>query len=523
MKTFKKSIAIILSILMLVSVMAVAGVSASATTDSTDTTVETLEATTESVEATTESVEATTESVEATTESVEATTESVEATTESVEATTESVEATTESVETTTETAEATTESVEATTTSVEVATTTEVVTESVETTTEAPVVGTFHVVAGAPELCNGANWNPADESNRMTETSDGVYEITYTNVAAGTYSFKVTTGGAWDNADYNLTGDAKFGGPNADITVTEDGSTVKVTFAEADGFAKAYINDVQVVVETATTSTDATEATTLPAEGTFHVVAGVPELCNGVSWDPADASNRMTETSTGVYEITYTNVPAGTYQFKVTTGGAWDIGDYNFDGDAKFGGANAEITVGEDGSTVKVTFAEADGFAKAFVNDVQVSGVVYVTDPTATETEPTTACEHKNTTTKTTKATYFAKGKKVTTCKDCGTVISTETIAKKVLKTPSVTVKGTKKAIKVTLKKKVTGATGIIVTYKVGKTTKTKTFKNAKGTYTIKKLKKGSYKVNVRSYVKSGKKTAKSKATKTKAIKVTK
>ena len=151
---------------------------------------------------------------------------------------------------------------------------------------------------------------------------------------------------------------------------------------------------------ETEPVPTESTEAPTLPAEGTFHVVAGAPELCNGVNWDPASPLNLMTLGDDGVYSITYTNVPAGDYIFKVTTNGAWDIADYNLVGDAKFGGANAEITVTEDNSTVLVTFKESDQHANAYINGVLVDmGATEPTKPTETEsvptvptTEPTTA-----------------------------------------------------------------------------------------------------------------------------------
>ena len=287
-----------------------------------------------------------------------------------------------------------------------------------------------------------------------------------------------------------------------------------------------------------APTTVAPTEAPTLPAEGTFHVVAGDAGLCNGVNWDPTSALNLMTLGEDGIYRITYENVPAGTYNFKVTTNGAWDIADFNLLGDAKFGGANAVIEVAEDGSKVTITLKESDMHANAYINDVLVD--VGATEPTtaapteAPTTEPTTeaptdapatVCNHSATKTTTTAATYFAKGKTVVTCAACGKVIKTTTIAKKVLKTPTVTVKAAKKSIKVTLKKKVKNATGFVVKYQLKgkKKVYTKTYKvNKKVTKVIKKLKSGKkYNVSVRSYVKSGKKIAYSKWTKAKTVKV--
>ncbi|MGN0521701.1 MAG: chitobiase/beta-hexosaminidase C-terminal domain-containing protein, partial [Eubacterium sp.] len=60
-------------------------------------------------------------------------------------------------------------------------------------------------------------------------------------------------------------------------------------------------------------------------AEDSQYVVAGTPELC-GSDWDLTDPANLMTEVSPNVYEITYTDVAYGPYQFKFTDGtGTWD------------------------------------------------------------------------------------------------------------------------------------------------------------------------------------------------------
>ena len=85
----------------------------------------------------------------------------------------------------------------------------------------------TYHV-AGEAGLC-GEAWNPA--ANQMTKNDDGTWSIKFTDVKAGTYAFKVATNGAWDNGEYNLEGDASNNGPNASITVAEDGTTVIISF----------------------------------------------------------------------------------------------------------------------------------------------------------------------------------------------------------------------------------------------------------------------------------------------------
>ena len=159
-------------------------------------------------------------------------------------------------------------------------------------------------------------------------------------------------------------------------------------------------------------------------------------------------------------------------------------------------------------------------------INDIDVI-------KTSTFTEKmteSTACLHRTGTTKNAKkATYFTKGytgDKV--CSECGEVIEKgKSTDKKILKTPKVTVKGAKKAIKVTYNK-VKDATGFKVTYKLGKKTSNETFnlskkelKKAKVTETIKVKKTGKYKVTVKALIKSGKKVAYSNATKAVKVKV--
>ena len=119
------------------------------------------------------------------------------------------------------------------------------------------------------------------------------------------------------------------------------------------------------------------------------------------------------------------------------------------------------------------------------------------------------------------TPATYFAKGKETYRCEYCDEITRTKTIKKLVLAKPKVTVKGGKKKITVTYKK-VKKAKGFQVRYTIGKKTKDKNFATKKNvTKSISKLKKGNYKVTVRAYIKSGKKTAYGKWSKSVTVKV--
>lgn len=177
------------------------------------------------------------------------------------------------------------------------------------------------YVVAG-DEALTGENWNPTSE-NTMTE-KDGVYEITYKDVAAGTYGFKVVKNGSWASS---------WPGDNYSITL-ENKSDVTIAFDPAT-------NEISVSIVSG--------GVAVPDK---YVVAGSSGLC-GSEWASADEANLMTEISDGVYAITYQNVAAGDYELKVVmNGGTW-IGDSD--------GNNVKITVSE-ACNVTVTYSAANG-----------------------------------------------------------------------------------------------------------------------------------------------------------------
>lgn len=91
------------------------------------------------------------------------------------------------------------------------------------------------YFVAGSAGLC-GSEWNPGDPANEMTETSDGVWTKTYTNVAAGTYEFKITVG-SWSK-DWGVEGTDADGNPVVSNYVLElaEAADVTITFTPADG-----------------------------------------------------------------------------------------------------------------------------------------------------------------------------------------------------------------------------------------------------------------------------------------------
>jgi hypothetical protein len=81
------------------------------------------------------------------------------------------------------------------------------------------------------------AAWDPAADENKMTQVSDGVYTITYTDVDAyDNYQVKFAANGTWADSwggvytESGVAEDAVYNGDNIIVEVPEDGSTVTLT-----------------------------------------------------------------------------------------------------------------------------------------------------------------------------------------------------------------------------------------------------------------------------------------------------
>lgn len=242
----------------------------------------------------------------------------------------------------------------------------------------------TYTVVGDAAFL--GAKWDPATAADDMTLQPDGTYKITYTGVAkSDLYTVKVAQDHAWDVSFGATLGEANPA--NIEFSVPEDNSTVDVILTLQgtrdkdgvtipDGFVKVLVN-----------GTDA-PGKVVPLE-TAHYVAGEAGLCNGVAWNQADETNKMTKNEDGSYEITIKNVQPkedGTaYKFKVTTNGAWEPA-YGYDGEIAPGGADQELAVTKADSEVRIVLT-ADLKVKVYVNGEDVTPEPITTEPKPTET----------------------------------------------------------------------------------------------------------------------------------------
>jgi hypothetical protein len=237
-------------------------------------------------------------------------------------------------------------------------------------------------------------------------------------------------------------------------------------------------------------------KSVTIP-DSVTNIGNGAFEYCTGLT--SITIPNKITtiedDTFYNCSSLTSVTIPGS-----VTSIGECGFG-YYYDSDFNYNQIEGFTVYGYTGSTAE-EYAKSKGFV------FESLGEMPATDPVVKETTDVTPykmdCDHQNTKTKTTKATYFAKGKKVVTCVDCGNVVSITSIAKKTLKASAVTLKGGKSSFKVSLKKKISGATGYVVRYKVGKKTYKKTYKNKTALHTIKGIKKGTYNIRIRAYKKS-------------------
>ena len=189
--------------------------------------------------------------------------------------------------------------------------------------------VVTEYFVAGSAGLC-GVEWSPNAAANKLSDADDdGIYTITYSGIAAGSYEFKITNG-SWAESWGKDGGEANF-----PLSVTEDDSTVEIRFNSETKLIEADVNGA---------------TPELPPEepiGTVFYVAG-----GFNSWNEAADGYQMASVDDVVYTLTL-SLEAGSHAFKVTNG-TWTK---SWGGDGADG--NYELTL-DAASNVTVSFDTA-------------------------------------------------------------------------------------------------------------------------------------------------------------------
>ena len=153
------------------------------------------------------------------------------------------------------------------------------------------------YYVAGTASLCE-SNWNCSDPGNKMELNEEGLYEKLFHSVPAGNHEFKITDG-TWDHSWGKNGGSANY------TFSTTESHDVTITF-------NATTKEIQVALS---------DPTSKPVdESVAYYVAGSGGLC-GAEWDPGYEGAKLTRGADGLYTKLFKNVPAGTYEFKITAG----------------------------------------------------------------------------------------------------------------------------------------------------------------------------------------------------------
>lgn len=211
------------------------------------------------------------------------------------------------------------------------------------------------YTVAGTAGLC-GSEWDVNNTDNDLTADENGIYSITYQNVPAGDHKFKVAADHSWDNA---------WPGQDYSLSISEEGCSVTISFNPANATVTVKVLNAageDVTPENGGNSGGAT------GDGNTYTVAGVAGLC-GSEWNPGDTYNDMTfNAETGLYEKTFTGIPAGDYECKVAANHSWDLawggdaGEYGNYAFSIFDEQNVTITFDPATGTVSHTISESTG-----------------------------------------------------------------------------------------------------------------------------------------------------------------
>ncbi|MFN8374839.1 MAG: hypothetical protein U0694_18410, partial [Anaerolineae bacterium] len=203
-------------------------------------------------------------------------------------------------------------------------------------------VPGTIQSVLG----CDG-DWLADGDCTALTfSAEDNVWMGTF-DIPAGSYEYKVTLNGAWDE-NYGLLAEA--GGQNIPLELAEDTS---VTFI--------YDNTTHWV-------SDSVNHIVANVPGSFQAAIGCPG-----DWSPDCLRSWLQDPDgDGVYTFVTTAIPAGDYEAKVALNQTWDL---NYGADGAAGGANIPFNVPVDYAQVTFSFDTSNNVMTISVDESIIGG----------------------------------------------------------------------------------------------------------------------------------------------------
>jgi hypothetical protein len=130
-----------------------------------------------------------------------------------------------------------------------------------------------YAVGNGDGNWLNDASWDPAADENQMTQVSDGVYTITFTDIDADdNYQVKFAANGTWADSwggVYTASGEpaeAVYNGDNIIVEVPEDGSTVTLIL-DLSTFDYASKTGAKLTITVSNIKDDEVPTTVAPTE----------------------------------------------------------------------------------------------------------------------------------------------------------------------------------------------------------------------------------------------------------------
>ena len=148
------------------------------------------------------------------------------------------------------------------------------------------PTLDDIYFVAGAEGLV-GADWAATDPKGEMTAKGD-VFSVTYENIAAGKYAYKVLQDPAdfgWDNA-YTVESEGEKTSANGSIVVDNDGSTVTISINKNTKIVEVEVVEVSAPGEVETPPETTAPETTAPETIAEKNVTIKVTLDSSIAWE---------------------------------------------------------------------------------------------------------------------------------------------------------------------------------------------------------------------------------------------
>ncbi len=181
-------------------------------------------------------------------------------------------------------------------------------------------------------ELGCAGDWDPACSTTRLAyDADDGMWQATF-DLPAGTYEYKAALNDSWDE---NYGASAQSGGANIPLNLA---ASTRVKFY--------YDHETHWI-------TDSLNSRIVTAPGSYQSELGCPG-----DWDPGCLRSWLQDPDgDGTYALSTTDLPAGSYEFKVAIDEDWTE---NYGAGGVQNGPNIAFTVPGTGFRVTFTFDSA-------------------------------------------------------------------------------------------------------------------------------------------------------------------